>query len=100
MQERAQYVVVASSGQFSITQLCEHYGISRKTAYKWLGRYDGLDLATLQDRSRAPHSCPNALPDGIRAIDLETRKAHKHWGPRKIVAHLAGDPAPTPSGSR
>lgn len=93
MQERAQFVVAASSGQFSITQLCEHYGISRKTAYKWLGRYDGLDLATVQDRSRAPHSCPNALPDGIRAMVLATRKAHKHWGPRKIVAHLACDPA-------
>jgi transposase-like protein len=95
MQERAQFVVAAASGYFSITRLCERYGISRKTAYKWLGRYDGLDPATVQDRCRAPHTCPNALSDEIKAKVIETRKAHRFWAPRKIVAHLAGDPAAT-----
>ncbi len=89
MQERAQFVVAATSGQFSITHLCDLHGISRKTAYKWLGRYDGQDLTTVQDRSRAPHSCPNAMPEDIREMVLETRKAHRFWGPRKIIAHLA-----------
>ncbi|MGS6310713.1 leucine zipper domain-containing protein, partial [Enterobacter hormaechei] len=36
--------------------LCRLFGISRKTGYKWLQRFDPSDLSSLSDRSRAPHS--------------------------------------------
>lgn len=37
-------------GNFS--QLCERYGISRKTGYKWVERYHAEGVEGLEDRSR------------------------------------------------
>jgi len=44
----------------NVSQACREFGVSRKTYYKWLHRYQagGHDLAALQDRSRRPHSHP------------------------------------------
>ncbi len=39
MDERARFVRDAFSECFTMTELCERYGISRKTAYKWIERY-------------------------------------------------------------
>src|SRR2546422_10857160 len=37
-----------------VTELCAAYGISRKTGYKFLARYDTLGAAGLADQSRRP----------------------------------------------
>jgi transposase len=42
----------------NISVLCRHYGISRKTGYKWLKRYREEGEAGLADRSRRPHRSP------------------------------------------
>lgn len=41
----------------SVTETAIRYGVSRKTVYKWLKRYDG-SIASLQDRSHRPKSSP------------------------------------------
>ena len=38
----------------NVSLTCRHFGISRKTFYCWLNRYDPYNLKTLEDRSRAP----------------------------------------------
>lgn len=38
MDEIIRFVSLANSGRFHITDLCEQFGISRKTAYKHLSR--------------------------------------------------------------
>jgi transposase InsO family protein len=40
------------------TRASLRYKVSRKTVYKWAGRYDGT-LESLKDRSHRPHSHPN-----------------------------------------
>ena len=42
----------------SFSQLCERYGISRKTGYKWVERYQTEGLEGLEERSRRPHVRP------------------------------------------
>jgi predicted ArsR family transcriptional regulator len=39
MEEIIRYVSLAQTGRFTITDLCEQFGISRKTANKHLDRY-------------------------------------------------------------
>jgi len=39
MEEIVRFVVLAQSGRFTVTELCEQFGISRKTGYKYLERY-------------------------------------------------------------
>jgi transposase-like protein len=43
-------------------QAAESLGVSRATAYKWLGRYRTEGPAGLADRSSRPRRCPHALP--------------------------------------
>jgi hypothetical protein len=40
MTERWRFVLEAEGGLFSFAELCRRHGISRKTGYKWLERYD------------------------------------------------------------
>ena len=45
MEEINRFVILAQSGRFSVTDLCEQFGISRKTGDKHLERYAALGLA-------------------------------------------------------
>jgi transposase InsO family protein len=88
MQLRRQFVQDVQSGATPMTELCVAYGISRKTGYKWLARFDADGIAALADRSRRPHSSPHATPvELVRAL-LEARHRHPTWGPRKLLRIL------------
>ncbi|PYN26894.1 MAG: hypothetical protein DMD99_03920 [Candidatus Rokuibacteriota bacterium] len=47
---------------YTMAELCTRYGISRKTGYKWLDRFEEAGRQGLRDRSRAPRRCPTASP--------------------------------------
>jgi putative transposase len=76
-------------GERSMTDLCSEFGVSRKTAYKWLARYHAEGPGGLEDRSRAPHTHPNRVEPIVAEALLMGRKAHPHWGARKVLAWLA-----------
>ena len=50
------------SSQYSISELGRIYDVSRKTIYKWVGRYKAEGPTGLEEQSRAPGSHPNATP--------------------------------------
>lgn len=76
------------AGNFS--QLCERYGISRKTGYKWLERYREQGLAGLVERSRRPLHPGASIPFTIRQAILTLRSSQRDPpGPKKLQALLA-----------
>jgi len=77
-----------ASGLFSMTDLCDQYGISRKTGYKWVGRYEAEGRAGLVDRSRRPHHSPRATAAEIAERLCEARRRHPTWSARKLLAIL------------
>lgn len=87
-EQKLQVIEAYINGDASMTAICERYGISTKTAYKWYNRYLNLGYEGLNDLSKAPHE-PYCLftEDQIqRAIDLKRRRLT--WGPKKILAKL------------
>jgi transposase InsO family protein len=86
--QRVQFVVEALYGPSSIAELCRSFGISRKTGFKWLARYEREGPPGLVDHSRAPHHHPNAMATVIAARLLGVRQAHPTWGARKLLAWL------------
>lgn len=46
----------------TVSALCRRYGISRKTGYKWIGRYAAQGAEGLFERSRAPSGHPATTP--------------------------------------
>ena len=53
MDERMHFVIRLEDGE-SMATLCREFGISRKTGYKILDRYEECGLEGLNDRARRP----------------------------------------------
>jgi transposase InsO family protein len=71
----------------------ETLGVSRATAYKWLGRYRAEGPAGLEDRSARPHRRPRALSERqVRRILLARRRLRV--GPHRL-GPLLGHPRST-----
>ena len=88
MDERMRFVARHREATVTMTALCEEFGITRQCGYKWLGRYKAGGDAALATQSRAPRCHPNATPERVVDLVLETRRHHSTWGPRKILAFL------------
>jgi hypothetical protein len=43
MEKRQQFVSLAGSGHFMVTELCGQFEISRKTGHMWLARHAGTE---------------------------------------------------------
>jgi len=91
MDERVMFVAECLRGELAMTVLCERYGISRKTGYKWLDRYRSDPAFGLLDRSRAPHRLAHELAEPVVAAIVALRRRHPYWGPRKLRAVLQRD---------
>src|SRR5687767_7670516 len=89
--ERMMFVTLLKSGQRSMTSLCQEFGISRKTGYKFAERFEAEGVDGLKDRSRAPHVPARETPKKIRDLLIDFRRKHPTWGPRKLKARLEYD---------
>jgi putative transposase len=89
MEQRLEFVREYDSGLFTMTELAAAYGISRKTGYKWLERYDGAGAPGLGDRSRRPHASPHATDPEVLATLIRLRQRHPRWGPKKLLTVAA-----------
>jgi transposase InsO family protein len=86
--ERMMFVLAVEAGEEAVAALCRRFLISRRTGYKWLGRYREAGVAGLQDRSRAPRRPAHGVPAAIGERCLAVRRAHPTWGPVKVRAWL------------
>lgn len=85
MDQRTQFIADYLREVLSVTELCDLYGISRKTAYKWIERYLRQGPAGLEERSRRPQLSPNRTPDEVTEALLEARRRHPSWGGEKLL---------------
>ena len=88
MDDRMRFVIARAEGSESMSALCRHFGISRKTGHKWWKRYRELGPAGLEDRSRAPLSNPRSVDEALVAGIVAVRLRYPTWGPRKVKAWL------------
>lgn len=72
-------------GGESATDTATHFGIARKTFYKWLNRFDQKNLLTLEEASRAPeHVRTREISMLQRERIKKLRKKHLRWGKMKL----------------
>jgi transposase InsO family protein len=86
MQQREQFLSAWSRHQISRTTLCQLFGISRQTGYKWVKRYkqDG----SVDERSRRPKTSPTATRRELVKLILSQRRQFPRWGPVPIRKRL------------
>lgn len=88
MNERQKFIRDWLTRSFSVIGLCDEYGISRKTGYKWIYRFRLEGNRGLNDKSRKPRSHPWTTDTRIEQEILRFRAMHPFWGPRKIQSRL------------
>ena len=88
MSERIKLINDYLSGDFGISELSVQYEVSRRTAYKWITRYEGGGWAALEDQSRAPRHHPNAVAAEIERQLPELKARRALWGAPKLRRKL------------
>ena len=89
MSLREEFVALAMNKEGSMSVLCRRFGISRKTGYKWLGRFKTRFDRGADRQSRRPHKSPGKTDAAIEARVVQLRQQHRAWGGRKIKRRLA-----------
>jgi len=71
--------------------VCQTFGISRATLYRWLKRFDSKDLTSLKEQSRRPRRVRKPLwsRELVRAV-RELREEYPRWGKDKLVVLVRG----------
>jgi putative transposase len=88
MDQRVAFIADWLRDEGTMTALAERYGISRKTGYKWVERYEQDPAHGLAERSRAPQTHGRAMAHDLRDAIVAMRHAHPRWGPKKLRAVL------------
>lgn len=88
MSQKEAFIWQAIQPQRNMVKLCQEFGISRKTGYKWLKRYEQEGEEGLEERSRRPKNSPKKTSSHIEAQILALREQHPVWGGRKLKARL------------
>src|SRR5215510_11411472 len=88
MDQRLRFIGDYRHAELPFSELCARYGVSRRTGYKWVDRYELIGLRGLEDRSRRPHHSPSATPLPVVEQLLGLRRSHPNWGAKKLLAVL------------
>jgi len=89
MDERVQFISDYLKAKYDVSALCDAYGISRKTGYKWIERYKESGVDGLKELSRRPHNSPYRTPVRIKMELIALRKQYG-WGPKKLLSIMKG----------
>lgn len=88
MNEKDLFIDAYLGRDSDFSRLCRRFGISRKTGYKWIGRYDAEGRPGLKDRSRARLTQARQTPAAVVDQILELKHRHPDWGPVTIGSNL------------
>ena len=88
MSQRIEFVKMVLEQRTNMSELCHRFGISRKTGYKYLNRYNAEGIDGLADRSKRPQFCPHATDPKTERLILRLRDQHPAWGGRKLKRRL------------
>jgi transposase InsO family protein len=88
MQERNELINAWLSREFNISQLSRRFGVSRKTVYKFIKRFEQEGRAGLADISRAPHVQANQTSIAQCKLIIKFKHRFPTWGPVTLKDYL------------
>ena len=71
-----------------VTEVADRYGVSRQSVHAWLARYRDEGPPGLEDRSHKVDQHPWQIPAELEAAVCELRRAHRKWGPKRLVFEM------------
>lgn len=87
-EERLNFIIDWKKNEFTHSELCKRYQISRPTGYLLIERYKSEGLDGLKEKPRIPLTTPHKTPEVIEQILLDLKYRFPTWGPAKIKDYL------------
>lgn len=78
------YHLVQYAKTHSVSKAAREFSTTRSTVRKWLNRFEKRNLKTLEDKSKAPRSCPHKLGELDENKIHNTRDKYPQWGPKRL----------------
>lgn len=92
MDQKIEFICEWRTGNYTITELCRNFKISRPTAYKIMARFENEGYEGLKELSRKPREIhPNATNENVVNGILSLKEKYKLWGAKKIHKLLYND---------
>lgn len=79
------------SQEYSMTELCTRYQISRQSGYLLVKAYQEEGEAAFKEKSHCRLTHPNQTPTELVQIILETKQRYLNWGPLTIHSWLCAN---------
>ncbi len=91
MEQKVEFICEWLSGNYTITELCNEFRISRPTAYRLINRYEKMGIEGLLEQSTRPSNHPNKTKKEIIDKIISLKDKHKKWGAKKLRILLFND---------
>jgi transposase InsO family protein len=92
MEQKIEFICEWRTGNYTITELCRSFEISRPTAYKIIARFENEGYEGLRELSRKPRGAhPSSTSEIVVNGILSLKEEHKLWGAKKIHKLLYND---------
>ena len=88
MEQKLLFIKMWQSKDYTMTSLCDRFGISRTTGHNLVNRFKEEGESCLEENSKAPHSTPHKTPVKIENAIIKIRKKYPDWGARKLKVLL------------
>src|SRR5260221_8345134 len=93
-EQRVKFVVRAASGKECMATLCQEFGVSRPTGYRWRRRFEQAgSVMAVVERSRRPQHSP-AHTEPCKEDRVVALRRENGWGGQKPGGFLRGKRAP------
>ena len=90
LSEQQNFIIVWQGEALTpFSELCRRFGISRKSGYKRVARFNEFGLSGIGDLSSAPRSHPNRTPAEVVEMLVRAKCSNMMLGPKKLVVMLA-----------
>lgn len=86
MEELREEFVLAAEECKNFSSLCREFGITRKTGYKWVERYQSGEA--LSDKSKRPFTIANRTDKATEELIISLRSENPEWGAKKLKKFL------------
>lgn len=84
MEQKVEFICEWRTQKYTITELCNAFGISRPTAYKMINRFENSGIEGLKEIGKSPINHPNKTKDKVEKNILKLKEKYPRWGAKKI----------------
>ena len=84
MKEKVKFIRAWQSQQYTVSELCKAFEISRTTGHKLIRQFLNNGEECFLSKSKRPYNIPHKTSEEIEGRIIQLKNKHVNWGARKL----------------